>query len=155
MGEQRKASLGGLSRHTRVAQARALRAASTPAEARFWSIVRGGRIDGLRFRRQQQIGTWIVDFYCHELRLIVELAGSVHDLETVKKRDAARQADLERLGFRFCELINQVVLNSPKAAETELRHYILLQCPAPPPLGEGGTPPAPLRRRGRVGAPTP
>jgi very-short-patch-repair endonuclease len=136
-----KASLGGLSRRTRKGQARALRAAPTDAEARFWSIVRSGRIDGLRFRRQHQIGTWIVDFYCHELGLVVELAGSVHDNAEVQARDAKRQADLEAKGFQVLEFVNEVVLNSPRDTEAELRTFIAKipsKLPALPPAGGAG-----------------
>ena len=58
--------------------ARELRRHQTEAERRFWSIVRGRRLEGLRFRRQQVFGPFIVDFVCVEARLIVELDGAQH-----------------------------------------------------------------------------
>lgn len=56
----------------------------TDAEMRLWNILKQG-IQGCKFRRQHPIAGFIADFYCHRLKLIVEIDGSVHDLETVIK----------------------------------------------------------------------
>jgi very-short-patch-repair endonuclease len=59
--------------------ARRLRRRATEAEIRAWEVLRDRRCLGLKFRRQQVIRGYIVDFYCAELRLAIELDGSVHD----------------------------------------------------------------------------
>ena len=58
-----------------------LRSHATPAEAVLWKMLKGRNADGMKFRRQQGIGPYVLDFYCPELRLCVELAGSSHDSE--------------------------------------------------------------------------
>ncbi|MBN1395479.1 MAG: endonuclease domain-containing protein [Pirellulales bacterium] len=68
---------------------RTLRRKSTPPEQILWSVLRGRRLCGLKFRRQESIGQYIVDFCCRDLKLIVELDGMSHDEKTAddKKRD--------------------------------------------------------------------
>lgn len=59
--------------------ARALRKSATPSEKRVWELLRNRRCHGLKFRRQQVIRGFVVDFYCAALRLAVEIDGGVHD----------------------------------------------------------------------------
>lgn len=144
-------SLGGLTRRTRKGQARKLRASPTKAESRFWLLVRSGRVEGLGFRRQHQIGPWIVDFYCHELRLIVEVVGSIHDSPAMRQRDAERTKDLESKGFKLVEFLNEEVLSTPHMVEEKL-HSLISNIASPSPLGEGGAHRrSPIRGDGRVG----
>ena len=128
--------LGGRVRTTLKAQARALRKTSTPAEQRFWSIVRNGRLNGLKFRRQQQIGDWIVDFYCHEMKLIVELLGGVHSGESRDRADRVRKKNLESRGLHMIEITNEIVLRNPLQVEQDLI-VALSQLPSPSPDGGG------------------
>jgi very-short-patch-repair endonuclease len=58
-----------------------LRQAMTPAEKILWEQLRHNRLNGLQFRRQQIIDRYIVDFYCHEKALVVEIDGDIHDLQ--------------------------------------------------------------------------
>jgi very-short-patch-repair endonuclease len=58
---------------------RGLRHKATPPEQLLWSVLRGRRLGGLKFRRQELIEPYIVDFCCREMKLIVELDGSSHD----------------------------------------------------------------------------
>src|SRR5271170_4420144 len=62
----------------KTARARKLRRDSTMVERRLWSKLRDGRLDGLSFRRQHPAGHFILDFYCFQLRLSIELDGSQH-----------------------------------------------------------------------------
>lgn len=59
----------------------------TPAECRSWKHVRANRLDGVQFRRQQIIDGFIVDFYCHTLKLVVEVDGPIHDHQTGDDRE--------------------------------------------------------------------
>jgi len=69
------------------------------AEFRLWCELRNGGLDGLRFRRQQPIGPYIVDFFCPAARLIVEIDGSQHASERHQARDAVRTEWLQAQGY--------------------------------------------------------
>jgi very-short-patch-repair endonuclease len=78
--------------------------AQTPPEQILWSILRGRRLAGLKFRRQEPIGPYIVDFCCRQLKLIVELDGMSH-FET-GDRDEVRTRWLEEQGYRVFRVTN-------------------------------------------------
>ena len=65
----------------------------------------------LKFRRQHPISIYIADFYCHSQKLIIEIDGSVHDLEEVKSNDEIRQKDLEDLGLRVLRFKAKEIMN--------------------------------------------
>ncbi len=71
--------------------AKGLRKRQTSAEELFWKIVRNRNMLNLKIRRQHPIGPFIVDFYCHELLLVIEIDGSIHDLEEVKEKYIKRE----------------------------------------------------------------
>ncbi len=89
---------------------REFRRTMTPAEAKFWSLVRRKAINGCKFRRQQIIDGFIVDFYCHERSLIVEIDGDIH-AEHVEE-DRVRQEHLENRGFHVLRFQNVDVLSN-------------------------------------------
>ncbi len=66
---------------------------------------------GLKFRRQHPFGSSIVDFYCHEKRLVVEIDGAVHRGEDAQDRDKFRQEIIEQYGVRFVRLTTDEVEN--------------------------------------------
>ncbi|MBI4053760.1 MAG: endonuclease domain-containing protein [Candidatus Doudnabacteria bacterium] len=70
---------------------RALRRKGTPWEIKLWQALRDRRFLGLRFKRQARMGNYIVDFYCPEKRLIIELDGGHHNEEGIKSRDRHRE----------------------------------------------------------------
>lgn len=83
---------------------------ATPAEALLWQALRGRQLGGYRFRRQHAIRQFIVDFYCHDAKLVIEVDGSSHD--GAEEYDAERQLILEALGFRVLRFTNEEVLTS-------------------------------------------
>lgn len=87
--------------------ARQLRRRQTDAERRIWGYLRDRRFLELKFRRQVPCGVYVLDFYCHELRLAVELDGGQH-LESVY--DAERDAWLAGQGIRVVRFWNHDVL---------------------------------------------
>jgi very-short-patch-repair endonuclease len=93
--------------------ARTLRKQMTPAEKLLWQHLRYKQIGGARFRRQHPIGRFIVDFYCPEHRLIVEVDGDVH--VTQAGYDEARTALLEEQGYRVIRFTNQQVYQQMSA----------------------------------------
>ena len=80
----------------------------TDAEQTLWFRLRGGRLDGWKFRRQHPIPPYIVDFYCTEAKLVVELDGSQHSEEV----DAVRTMALERQGLMVLRFWDNQVLAS-------------------------------------------
>lgn len=74
--------------------ARQLRRDATPVERQAWAVLRGRRILGLKFRRQHVLDGLIVDFYCAELRLVIELDGRHHEAASPKRNDGTHQRSL-------------------------------------------------------------
>jgi len=75
---------------------RDLRQTSTEAEEKLWYRLRGGRLNGYKFRRQHPIPPYIVDFYCEAARLVIELDGSQHNQAV----DQVRTTHMEVQGLR-------------------------------------------------------
>src|SRR5690349_6336776 len=79
--------------------ARELRRTQTEAEQALWAAIRGRKVAGFRFQRQRVFRSYVVDFYCPEARLVIEVDGPIHDKQ--QDKDANRQTQLEDYGFRF------------------------------------------------------
>ncbi len=90
------------------AYARELRKNSTLAEVLFWKAIKGKSM-GVEFHRQVPIDEYIVDFFCHELMLVIELDGDIHAEDDVIIRDIERQGRLESLGLKVVRIRNKVV----------------------------------------------
>ncbi|WP_347274313.1 type I restriction enzyme endonuclease domain-containing protein [Candidatus Kuenenia sp.] len=112
---------GGMYFAGMIERVRELRKNQTNAEEFFWELVRNRQFMGLKFRRQHQIGHYIVDFYCHSERLIIEFDGEVHNTSEQRKKDEKRDKYLKSLGnkvlrFSNAELIEDTenVLNTIK-----------------------------------------
>ena len=88
----------------KVQRARELRQALTPAETRLWAALRGNRVRGLHFRRQQVIAGFIVDFYCQAAALVVEVDGAIHAAQA--DYDTARDTVLQAHGLRVLRIPN-------------------------------------------------
>ena len=116
-----------------------MRRDDTRAEKIAWVRLRDRLTLGLKFRRQVPIDRHIVDFYCHDLRLIVELDGLVHDRPEQAKKDQKRNARLEDLGYKILRVTNDVVLRDPDCFAEMIRAF--LPSPGasrhPLPAGEG------------------
>ena len=112
-------SRGRLDAQAAMGVARSFRRVSTSAEAALWKALRGRRLVGLKFRRQHPVDGFIVDFYCAERRLIVEVDGSVHDRQ--RAADEERQAMLDASGYRVVRLHNDTVLHDPATALAAIR----------------------------------
>ena len=91
-----------------------LRSHGTPAEARLWTLLKNGQVDGRRFRRQYGVGPYILDFYCPSERLAVELDGAVHDAPGRAAYDAARTQHLDGVGVRVLRFENRSVFDGPE-----------------------------------------
>ena len=88
----------------KIQRAHELRSELTPEEQILWRHLRTNRLGGFHFRRQQIIGGYIVDFYCHSASLIVELDGDIHIQQT--EYDTERDKELNARGFRVLHFRN-------------------------------------------------
>ena len=88
---------------------KALRNNATKAECMLWKAISRRRLNGRKFRRQQSIANYVVDFYCPEERLIVELDGDSHFNFVNQNYDDLRTRDLQKFGFRVLRFENRLV----------------------------------------------
>jgi very-short-patch-repair endonuclease len=104
-----------------------LRRNETDAERKLWSLLRSRQLDGYKFRRQEVIGPFIVDFCCFDRRLVVELDGGQH-AEQIEE-DAQRTSELNRRGFRVLRFWDDEVLQKTES----VLEVILRALKEPPP----------------------
>ncbi len=97
------------------ATAKELRANATEAEQRLWLHLRSRQMSGLRFRRQQPLGPYIVDFLCPAAKLVIELDGSQHRTAENAAYDTARTIWLEKRGYRVLRFDNVEFLKNGDA----------------------------------------
>jgi very-short-patch-repair endonuclease len=90
--------------------AKNLRKKSTDAERKLWAHLRAKRLEGYKFRRQEPIGNYVVDFVCFENRVVIEIDGSQHATE--KEKDSKRSKWLESRGFKVLRFWNNEVLRN-------------------------------------------
>ncbi|ACG77446.1 conserved hypothetical protein [Phenylobacterium zucineum HLK1] len=121
-----------------VGRARALRRRMTPPEVRLWRVLRGKALDGLRFRRQHPIGSYVLDFYCEAAALCVEVDGQRHWLGRAQERDAERDAWLAARGIRTLRLSASLVLEDMDAALRAIAAEARRRPPPSSPIGGGG-----------------
>ena len=115
--------------------AKRMRREPTDAERKLWSILRAKRLAGWKFKRQEQIDRYIVDFVCFGARLIVEADGSQH---AESEADAARDAYLTGQGFRLLRFWNNDILTNPDGVATAILAALETPLPNPSPArGEG------------------
>jgi len=88
---------------------RRLRADAPKAERLLWWRLRGRQVADLKFRRQYGIGPYVVDFYCAQTKLAMEIDGELHFEPGVDVRDGARQSYIESLGIRVLRFTNPQV----------------------------------------------
>ncbi len=123
--------------------ARKLRKNQTDAEQSLWQLLRGRRFLGLKFRRQHPVKPYVLDFYCHELKLAVEVDGGQHNEADQRRKDAQRTAYLEDQGITVVRCWADSVLRDTAAVLQDLYEKVKqLQAastaPSPlPPLPEG------------------
>jgi very-short-patch-repair endonuclease len=125
-----------------IARARALRRDASEAEQRLWQRLRNRQIEGLKFRRQHEIGPFIADLVCDEAKLIVEADGGQHAEQAVA--DAHRTAWLEAQGYRVLRFWNHEILQDTDDVLERIRSVALERAgriaphPNPLPPGERG-----------------
>ncbi len=107
---------------------RKLRRRSTSTERLLWQKLRNRQLSGLKFYRQFPIGRYIADFYCDELKLVIELEGGIHDKPDQKEYDETRASELEGIGLIVMRIRNEEV---EKDIEQVLKTIVALKNPHP------------------------
>ena len=92
----------------------------TSAEKKLWLLIRVRQLNGLKFRRQHGIDSYIVDFYCPEKRLVIEVDGDVHAYEEQIVRDKGRKDYLKALGLQIVRYNNWDVLTNLEGVVEDL-----------------------------------
>ena len=92
--------------------AKELRKSTTPAEKLLWDELRNRKIANCKFRRQHPIDIFIVDFYCHEKKLIIEVDGEIHKFQ--KQYDINRTAELDNYGITVIRFTNDEIETNMK-----------------------------------------
>jgi len=126
--------------------ARQFRKNPTDAERKLWSRLRGKRLGGIKFRRQQPLGSYIADFYCSAAKMIIEIDGGQHGEPARRAHDAMRTQFLEAQGYSVLRFTNCEVMRETERVLDVIWHAVQIRVLSPPrsafrastlPQGEG------------------
>ncbi len=106
------------------ARAAELRKSMTYAEKVLWQQLRNREMDGLKFRRQHPVSIFILDFYCHEKKLAIEVDGEIHQSEDQREWDENRTFELNELGINVLRLTNKEVVDSTYKVIEKIKEYL-------------------------------
>ena len=105
-----------------VELAREMRSGMTESESILWEYLRNKRFYGLKFKRQHPIGRYIADFFCHSLKLVIELDGSIHDNR--KEYDKNRDDYLSACGYNILRISNEEITDSAETALEKIKAFL-------------------------------
>ncbi|WP_258099063.1 endonuclease domain-containing protein [Marinoscillum pacificum] len=104
--------------------ARQLRNNITKSEIRLWRYLKGKQMMGYDFHRQKPLLNFIADFFCHELKLVIELDGYTHQFEEVIAKDKIKQDELESLGLTVLRFTDEDVMKDINNVLRTIEIYI-------------------------------
>ena len=104
-------------------RAEELRNRMTPSEEILWKSIHINEWK-LKFRRQHPIANWVVDFYCHAIKLVIEVDGDVHEADEFKRNDEDREKYLKNLGLTVLRFKNEELLKNKKAVLEKISETI-------------------------------
>ncbi|RNC84556.1 MAG: endonuclease domain-containing protein [Balneola sp.] len=105
--------------------ARKLRNNPTKAETILWKSLKGKQCFGYDFHRQKPLGNFIVDFFCQELMLVIEVDGVSHNLKDVRARDQEKESFLKGLGISVLRFQDNDIYPENRDALMEIERYVL------------------------------
>ena len=118
-------------------QAKRLRSEMTSAEAKLWALLRNRGFAGFKFRHQTPVAGAVADFFCSDLKLVVELDGGVHRLR--EDEDTARDQRLAEAGVTVLRVGNEAFLRNPNGVLDAIReHAASVRTQPPHPTGSAG-----------------
>jgi very-short-patch-repair endonuclease len=103
---------------------RSLRREETYCEKLIWRYLRKRQMLGYKFKRQFSVDHFVIDFYCSELKLALEVDGDVHNQPKQKEYDSTRQQYLEQFGITFIRIYNEELLSNPNKAFDKIEREI-------------------------------
>ncbi len=109
---------------TVFSKAKKLRNEMTEAEILMWEKLRSNRFHGYKFRRQHPINIYVVDFYCHQFNLIIEIDGEYHNETNQQKRDEGRTNDLNFQGMKILRFTNDEIKSDMNTVLKKIKEYI-------------------------------
>lgn len=115
--------LHGNSRPSTYENARDLRIVQTKAEGKLWEDLRNGKVDDLKFRRQHAFDDYILDFYCHKIKLAIEVDGAVHNDPEVTAYDKVRTKNLNDNGITVLRFTNDEVEKNIKSVIQKIKDW--------------------------------
>ena len=122
-------------------KAEELRNRCTPAEEYLWEYIRDSKL-GVKFRRQHPCAIYVLDFYCHEIKLCIEIDGSIHQQEDVKQNDKRREQLLAELGINIIRFSNDEVfqntINIIQKIQIKINQLQTVRVSSGSPSGAGG-----------------
>ncbi len=98
---------------------------ATMEEGIIWQKWRGNPLQGFNLRRQHPIATFIADFYCHKVRLVIEIDGDNHLRKNAKEFDGFRDEDMRRLGIHVLRFTNDEVFNEPDIVLEKIKQTMM------------------------------
>jgi very-short-patch-repair endonuclease len=101
-----------------------LRNSMTEAESLLWQRLNYNKLDGYKFRRQHPINKFIADFYCHKVKLIIELDGEIHRKKEVAERDEGREFVLKNFDLEIIRFNNKDVLQNTEGVISRIRQKL-------------------------------
>ncbi|HTB30800.1 MAG TPA: endonuclease domain-containing protein [Bacteroidia bacterium] len=105
-------------------RAERLREEMTETELLLWERLRKNKNGSYRFRAQHPIGKFIADFYCHEVLLVIEIDGGIHQNEIVAERDEGRELEITNLGIKVIRFTNDEILNDLEKVATTISRVL-------------------------------
>ncbi len=109
-----------------------LRLKRTPAENKLWFYLRDKRFEKLKFRRQHGVGPYIVDYYCPQKSLVIEIDGDIHAHPDQIKKDEQRTDYLNKRGLQVLRYNNEDLLKNLEGVLEDLRNHMLLRSSTAP-----------------------
>ena len=118
--------------------AQEMRKNPTETEQVLWKTLRKFRFEGFVFRRQHPIDIFVADFYCHKLKLVIEVDGEIHFDQLSQEYDFGRTGELEKYGIKVIRFTNDQVLRNKELVISQIYKYITESAsPALPGAGDG------------------
>jgi len=118
-------------------RAKELRNRLTDSESLLWNHIKGKQL-GVKFRRQHPISNYIADFYCHEIKLVIELDGSIHNLPEIASNDLERQKHIEEIGLTVLRFTNRELYHNLNQVLDKIKEAMQVEQLKASPLGGGG-----------------
>ena len=105
--------------------AKELRNNSTKSEIKLWKYLKGKQMMGYDFHRQRPIDEYIADFFCHKLKLVIELDGFTHRFEVVAQKDVKKEDKLSEFGITVLRFSDDQVINDIYNVLKVIENYII------------------------------